>query len=158
VPTPIYSRGLSHSTDPLTCRRHLASMLGSTWGNVGAMLWLSCGHIEAILGQFGALLGHIWGHIGQLEASLGPAWAILGHLGAILGPSGPSSGPYGEHRGAIFAHLGPSWGHLGANVGPTWGYMGAISRPRWSKRRPVRGQDKLDTAISSINGQYSRND
>ena len=48
------------------------------------------GHLGAILGHHGAILGPSWGH---LEAS-------LGHLGAILGPSGAS-------WGRIEAILGP---------------------------------------------------
>ena len=91
------------------------------------------GHLGAIWGELGAILGPFWAILGHLGAILGPSWAILGHfgaswghLGAILGPSWAIERLLGAILKSLGAFLGPFWGPPEALLGPSWGHLGAV--------------------------------
>jgi hypothetical protein len=87
----------------------LVAIVGPCWAGP------SWGHLGAILGHLGVIVGSSWGHLEAIMGHLGLYW---GHLGAISGPS--------------WAILGPSLGHLGAILGPSR----AIERPSWAVLMP----------------------
>ena len=132
---------------PLPRRGVQMSLLGPSWGalgallgGLGAVLGSSWGPLGALLGRLGALLGPSWGALG---AVLGASWEPWRPLGAILeaidqrrgAPTQPP--PSGALKPSLGALLGRSWGALGVPLGPSWGPSRSLWGLSWAILGPT---------------------